>query len=307
MSRRRVERIACHLVASATVGGRADSKNDPKPSTRRPHHREPASPFNAGTEVIDRTGLLEENHEDRFAGSNEENDRRLPASVPTFQPGRVTQDLAAWSVMELIRRAQALGGTDEQLNQCVAADSGGASDSLVALVRSLEPPPPASTTVADITVERDASLEDMLERLHTVGALVIKDAADPALLQQVDSELGAAGAWGREWSGLDGGRMGMDAIMFAPSVERLLTSETALSAVKGLLGPSCRRVALKELEIFAIQPGQGRQGFHREDQFWPCVHTHRQSRQRDYRRCLSIDLNVRSSRALVPWQQLQPL
>ncbi len=171
--------------------------------------------------------------------------------------------------MELIRRAQALGASDEQLNQCVAVGNDGATESLISLVRSLEPPPPTSAVVADITVERDASIEDVLMRLHTIGAVVIKDACSAELLQQVDAELEAAGAWSREWSGLQGGRMGMDAIMHAPSVERLLTSDVVLNAVDGLLGPSCRRVALKELEIFAIQPGQGKQGFHREDQFWP--------------------------------------
>ena len=158
--------------------------------------------------------------------------------------------------MELIRRAQALGATDEQLNRSVAVEDGSVNDSLVALVRSLEPPPSASATVADITVGRDASIEDVLMRLHTIGAVVIKDACSPELLQQVDAELGSAGAWSREWSGLEGGRMGMDAIMAAPSVEQLLTSDVVLTAVNGLLGPSCRRIALKELEIFAIQPGQ---------------------------------------------------
>ncbi len=209
-----------------------------------------------------------DNHEDRFAGSNEEGSLRLPASVPTFQSGRV-QQLSSWSPMELIRRAQTLGATDEQLNRCVAEGSDGATHSLIALVRSLEPPPAETVVVADITVERNASLEDVLMRLHTIGAVVIKDACSPELLHKVDAELGAAGAWSREWSGLEGGRMGMDAIMHAPSVEQLLTSDVVLTAVNGLLGPNCRRVALKELEIFAIQPGQGKQGFHREDQFWP--------------------------------------
>ena len=171
--------------------------------------------------------------------------------------------------MELIHRAQALCASDEQLNQCIAVGKNGATESLISLVHSLEPPPPASTVVADITVERNASIEDVLVRLHTIGAVVIKDACSADLLQQVDAELEAVGAWSREWSGLEGGRMGMDAIMHAPSVEQLLTSDVVLDVVNGLLGPSCRRVALKELEIFATQPGQGKQGFHREDQFWP--------------------------------------
>ena len=73
MSLRRVRTIGSHVVGSNNASSRTV-------------HREPPSQFNAGTEVLDPFAAQ---HEDRFAGSNEEDRLRLPASVPTFQTGRV--------------------------------------------------------------------------------------------------------------------------------------------------------------------------------------------------------------------------
>ena len=73
MSLRRVRTIGWHVVRSSNASSRAV-------------HREPPSQFNAGTEVLDPFAAQ---HEDRFAGSIEEDRLRLPASVPTFQGGRV--------------------------------------------------------------------------------------------------------------------------------------------------------------------------------------------------------------------------
>jgi ectoine hydroxylase-related dioxygenase (phytanoyl-CoA dioxygenase family) len=33
-----------------------------------------------------------------------------------------------------------------------------------------------------------------------------------------------------------------------------------------------KRIALKELSVFEVKPGKGKQNFHREDQFWPWHH-----------------------------------
>ena len=63
-----------------------------------------------------------------------------------------------------------------------------------------------------------------------------------------------------------------DFLLRAPALEGLYTHPAVLNCVKTLLGPYCRRVALKEIEIFAVQPGQGKQIFHREDNFWPWHH-----------------------------------
>lgn len=161
--------------------------------------------------------------------------------------------------------------------------AGGESDvkeALRSLVRKLEPPPPEAARLEDMTVEAgSASVEDMVARLRTFGAVVIKNAADPEVINQVDAEVEKAGGWnknptkelvpGRDAVGMRGG---MELLMQAPALEKLYTNKVVLSAVNGLLGPYCRRVALKEMETFAVQPGQGKQLFHREDAFWPWHH-----------------------------------
>ena len=164
-----------------------------------------------------------------------------------------------------------------RLNRCIAAGSGDAVlGELVALVRSLEPPPPQTVSVADITVQKAAPVDEMVRRLESFGAVVIERAADNHLMNRVEAELEAAGAWSMDPdspSAEDGtGRMGMDGLVKAPSIEGLLAHPLALAAARGLLGKSCKRVTLKEIEIFAVQPGKGRQNFHREDQFWAWHH-----------------------------------
>ena len=184
-------------------------------------------------------------------------------------------DLEFTAPLQLLRRAQALGASEVQINACLLA-GGDITGALKALVTSLEPPPPGSVTVADLSVERTASPEEMVSKLHEYGAVVIRHAAEESLIAQIDAELEPWGAWSADATdrapGSQEGRMGMDGLLRAPSTEHLLTNPVVLSAVNALLGPHCRRIALKEIEIFAVQPGQGKQLFHHEDQFWPWHH-----------------------------------
>ena len=182
--------------------------------------------------------------------------------------------MSEWSQMELIRRGMSLGASDAQLNACTeAGDAAAVRASLLELVGSLEPPPPEAATLEDLVVEPTTPLEEMISRLHTFGAVVIKNAADPALVDAVDSEVGRHGGWSADpkdrAEGSRDSRGGMDFLLRAPSLEGLYTHPLAMAVVKELLGKFCRRVMLKEIEIFAVQPGQGKQLFHREDQFWP--------------------------------------
>lgn len=195
--------------------------------------------------------------------------RQELAEVP-----RVSFDYDKWSAVELLDRARQLGASDAQLNAALL-DSNPHGD-LMSLVQELMPPPPTTVNVEDFTVERTASVEEMVATLDKYGALVIKHCADPALIAQVEEELEPFGAWSANPEdripGSRVGRMGMNGLMHAPSAEHLLTHPTVLSVANGLMGSHCRRLALKEIEIFAVQPGQGKQPFHREDQFWPWHH-----------------------------------
>ena len=184
---------------------------------------------------------------------------------------RVNGALEEWSTVELMDRARGLGASDVLLDACLNA--GDVRGELLQLARSLEPPPPSAATVPMLSVERDASVQEIVSKLDTYGACVIKHAADEALVRQIEEELEPFGAWSKDpedrVEGSRNGRMGMNGVMHAPSTEHLLTHPKVLAAVNGLLGRHCRRIALKEIEIFAVQPGQGKQPFHREDQFWP--------------------------------------
>lgn len=181
---------------------------------------------------------------------------------------RISKDLSTWTEAELMQRSVALGADVDMLN--AALSSGQTKEMLIELCQVLEPPEPQSVTVDMITVDSTASVEEKAEILERVGALIIRDAADEETMAAVDAQLEEAGAW--EISRNKKGRMQMDMLLKAPATRKLLTNEHVLSTVRHVLGPSCKRIALKELSVFEVQPGQEKQKFHREDMFWPWHH-----------------------------------
>jgi hypothetical protein len=181
---------------------------------------------------------------------------------------RISKDLSTWTETELMQRSLALGAEDAAVNAALASSQ--TKEMLIELCESLEPPSPQTATVEMITVENTASFEEMAAILEGVGALIIKNAADEETIAAVDAQLDAAGAW--EISRNKKGRMQMDMLLKAPATRKLLTNEYVLGVTRHVLGPSCKRIALKELSVFEVQPGQEKQKFHREDMFWPWHH-----------------------------------
>ena len=181
---------------------------------------------------------------------------------------RMSKDLATWATADLIHRALAMGASDDDITACVDAPNSKAL--LMDIVTSLEPPSASSATVEMITVERDESVEKMVDILETVGALVIKNAIPEEEIAEIDEQLDAAGCWKISREGK--GRMQMDGLLKAPACRKMLTNEYVLAVTRATLGRSCKRIALKELSIFEVQPGNPKQTFHREDQFWPWHH-----------------------------------
>ena len=188
---------------------------------------------------------------------------------------RISKDLATWSLDSLLHRARALGAASDTISDCIAsADS---RSELIEVVQELEPPHPQSVSVDDITCDALIhTVEEMAEILERVGALVIKNAASQELMDQVDAQLEEAGAWaisrGKQVDGRPAGRMQMDMLLRAPLTQELVTNEHVLGVTRHVLGPHCKRIALKELSVFEVQPGNAMQGFHREDMFWPWHH-----------------------------------
>lgn len=174
---------------------------------------------------------------------------------------RISKDLWTWTEAELMQRSLALGADTDELN--AAMSSSQTKKMLIELCEVLEPPDPQSVTVDMITVDSSASVEEKAEILERVGALIIRNAADEDTIAAVDEQLEQAGAW--EISRNKKGRMQMDMLLKAPATRQLLTNEHVLSTVRHVLGPSCKRIALKELSVFEVQPGQEKQKFHRED------------------------------------------
>ena len=178
---------------------------------------------------------------------------------------------------QLLRRVVALGATDAQLDGAVAAPDTGAA--LRELAHSLSPPPSGGVAIEDLAVGPTASVEAIVQRLDRYGACVIRSLASDALMDRVDEECTSAGAWDAAdlratGSNQTTNRMGIEVLMKAPSVADLLTHPLVLAAVNTLLCRSSKRVALKELEVFELQPGQGAEAprWHREDQNWPWHH-----------------------------------
>ena len=163
---------------------------------------------------------------------------------------RVSKDLANWTNAELMRRGLALGASDDQISDILASTDSRAE--LLALVSFLEPPPPSSATVEQITVDaRTATIEEMSEILERVGAVVITNAASQELMDAIDVQLEEAGAWnisrGKQVGGRPAGRMQMDMLLQAPLTEKLVTNDYVTGVARHVLGPHCKRIALKEL------------------------------------------------------------
>lgn len=184
---------------------------------------------------------------------------------------RIDKTLSTWTVSELMQRSLALGASEAAVE--AALDSAASKSTLIDLVEALEPPPPSTATVEMVTVDpTTTSVEEMAAILETVGVLIISGAADEATIAAVDDELELAGAWEISRSKEQKGRMQQEMLMKAPATRKLLTNEHVLAVTRHVLEPSCKRIALKELSAFEVQPGQKKQGFHREDMFWPWHH-----------------------------------
>eukprot|EP01052_Picozoa_sp_SAG31_P026377 SAG31_NODE_2386_length_5814_cov_3.981627_2_plen_230_part_00 len=173
---------------------------------------------------------------------------------------RISKDLNTWTEVELMHRSLALHADEAAVNAALASDQTKAQ--LIALVESLEPPAPHVVTVEQITCDpRTQSFEEMAAVLEEIGVLVILNAVDEATIAEVDKQLESAGAWaisrGKK------GRMQMDMLLKAPATRKLLTNKYVLGVTRSVLGKSCKRIALKELSVFEVQPGQEEQKFHR--------------------------------------------
>ncbi len=201
-----------------------------------------------------------------FVGPDPNQIEQYRTTLPAMP--RVNKDLRTWTTSELLRRCQGLGATDNQLDAIVEGD--GSRDALLALTQQLEPPSPQTATLEDITVDaRSSSIEAMAETLECFGAVVVTNAAPAALMDAVDAQLDSAGAWaisrGEQEAGRPASRMHMELLMKAPLAGDLVTNEFVLGVARHLLEPHCKRIALKELCAFEVQPGNVAQHFHRED------------------------------------------
>ena len=68
----------------------------------------------------------------------------------------------------------------------------------------------------------------MVSRLHEFGAVVIKNAASPELIDRLDAQLGDAGAW-TFGEAIEYQRMSIDSLVKAPAMEELLTNPVTAS------------------------------------------------------------------------------
>jgi hypothetical protein len=240
---RRLRRLASHLAAGGTASTTA-TQSEPEEAETQRH---------------------------AFVGPDPALMARYQNSLSTVP--RVNKDTASWTASELLRRCQGLGATDEQLDAIVEGDQTRAA--LLSLVQRLEPPPPQTASIEAITVDaRTTPIADMAEILERVGAVVLTNAAPQAQLDEIDAQLEAAGCWaisrGKQEGGRPASRMQMELLVKAPLAGELVTNEYVLGVSRHVLGPHCKRIALKELSAFEVQPGNARQNFHREDRAYIC-------------------------------------
>lgn len=214
-------------LVRAVVGAGNDEGAVADPSTRRPHEGESRIP-----------GVIQVG--DPAGGSYQTGHALMSGILREELAGkpRVNMDLKIWPPVELLDRARGLGASDAQLNQCVI--DGDPHGDLMALVNQLTPPPSSSVVIDDLTVERTASVVECIAKLDSYGACVIKQCADPGLIDAVDNALTPFGAWSKNPEdrvvGSRTGRMGMNGLVHAPVCEHLLTNPKVLGVMNGLLG-----------------------------------------------------------------------
>ena len=236
---KRIENVASHVVAGAALEPIA-----------------PTPPQQQGLEITSPTAPQHGISPDARAQHRE----RL------LKEPRMSKDLSTWSSADLVHRALAMGANNDEIT--AAVDAANSKEALIDMICAMEPPPASSATVEMITVDKDESVERKVEILESVGALIIKNAISEEDIAEIDEQLDAAGCWKISREGK--GRMQMDGLLKAPACRKMLTNKYVLEVTRATLGRSCKRIALKELSIFEVQPGNPKQTFHREDQFW-CV------------------------------------
>eukprot|EP00933_Yihiella_yeosuensis_P009059 TRINITY_DN114847_c0_g1_i1.p1 TRINITY_DN114847_c0_g1~~TRINITY_DN114847_c0_g1_i1.p1 ORF type:complete len:421 (+),score=57.66 TRINITY_DN114847_c0_g1_i1:115-1377(+) len=184
-------------------------------------------------------------------------------TAPTVDP--IDSDPSTWRPSEVIRRCQSLGAADSAIDACF--EDASPKTALLTLLQRLEPPSPLLVSYQDLAVTASASAEEIAAKLEKYGACVVERLAPAELIDSIDAQLTAANAWSTQYA-----RMGMDCLVKAPLVAKLLEHDLVLAAVRKLLGVNCREIALKLLEVFQVQPGGREQLLHREDGLHPWNH-----------------------------------
>jgi ectoine hydroxylase-related dioxygenase (phytanoyl-CoA dioxygenase family) len=126
------------------------------------------------------------------------------------------------------------------------------------------------------SVERDASLEDVMAILDRDGAVVIRRLADPSVMDRVQGELAdyirrASPGEGDFW-GYKTKRFGALVTKSRTFAEEIAPNPTLMRVMDRLLGPRCLRFQLHVTMAVHIGPGEKGQIIHRDDGLLPFVH-----------------------------------
>ena len=121
------------------------------------------------------------------------------------------------------------------------------------------------------TLPHDASPEEVIEQLRTVGACVVEQRMSEATLDQLLAEtqpLVDHSSHGKEeFAGLKTRRTGA-LVAGSAGCRDIVQDELVLDVARGFLSPFCKRIQLMLTQIIAIGPGETDQLLHRDRLAW---------------------------------------
>ena len=121
------------------------------------------------------------------------------------------------------------------------------------------------------TLPHDASPEEVIEQLRTVGACVVEQRMSEATLDQLLAEtqpLVDHSSHGKEeFAGLKTRRTGA-LVAGSAACRDIVQDELVLDVARGFLSPFCKRIQLMLTQIIAIGPGETDQLLHRDRLAW---------------------------------------
>ncbi len=123
------------------------------------------------------------------------------------------------------------------------------------------------------TLPADTDVDTVSAVLNRDGGVIVRDAAEDALIDRVATELAPhylteGDQFQNDFNGYRTRRLGA-VLAIAPSAAELIAHPQVLAVADAVLGPHCENYRIGSTTAIEIHPGEGHQVLHQDDDFYP--------------------------------------